>query len=101
LAAALYNLAPVWGQNLILSGYSLLLDRERYGERFRGFKDLLAKTEWYSESELLAYQDERLRATTRQAYETVPFYRSRFDECKLTPSDICGVCDLPKIPLLT
>lgn len=100
-ASALYNLAPVWGQNLILSGYSLLLDRERYGERFRGFRDLLAKTEWYSESELLAYQDERLRATIAHAYETVPFYRRRFDECKLKPTDIRGQRDLPKIPLLT
>lgn len=101
LGSVLYNLAPVWGQNLILSGYSLLLDRERYGERFRGFRDLLAKTEWYSENELIAYQDEQLRALIKHAYETVPFYRRRFDEGKLKPSDIRGQHDLPKVPLLT
>jgi phenylacetate-CoA ligase len=100
-AAALYNMAPVWGQNLILTGYSVLLDRERYGGRFGEFRDLLAKAEWYSESEAEAYQDERLRATVKHAYETVPFYRQRFDECKLKPSDIRGQNDLSKVPLLT
>ena len=100
-AAALYNLAPVWGQNLILTGYSTLLDRERYGGRFGEFRDLLAKAEWFSESELAAYQDELLRATVTHAYETVPFYRRRFDECKLKPSDVRAQSDLPKVPLLT
>ncbi|HSN04212.1 MAG TPA: hypothetical protein VLS44_04470 [Nitrospira sp.] len=100
-AAALYNLAPVWGQNLILTGYSRLLDRERYGGRFGEFRDLLAKAEWFSESELAAYQDERLCATVKHAYETVPFYRRRFDECKLKPSDVRAQSDLPKVPLLT
>lgn len=100
-AAALYNMAPVWGQNLILTGYSALLDRERYGGRFGEYRDLLAKAEWYSESESEAYQDERLRAIVKHAYETVPFYRRRFDECKLKPSDIRGQTDLPKLPLLT
>jgi len=100
-ATALYNLVPAWGQSLILTGYSTLLDRERYGGRFAEFRDLLAKAEWFSESELTAYQDDRLCATVKHAYETVPFYRRRFDECKLKPSDIRGQADLPKIPLLT
>ncbi|MDP1768774.1 MAG: hypothetical protein Q8L74_08225 [Nitrospirota bacterium] len=99
--AALYSLAPVWGQNLILTGYSTLLDRERYAGRFGEFRDLLAKAEWFSRSELEAYQDERLRTIVKHAYETVPFYRRRFDECKLKPSDIRGQGDLPKVPLLT
>lgn len=99
--AALYSLAPVWGQNLILTGYSTLLDRERYAGRFGEFRDLLAKAEWFSRSELEAYQDERLRAIVKHAYETVPFYRRRFDECKLKPSDIRSQGDLPKVPLLT
>lgn len=100
-AAALYGLAPVWGQNMILTGYSTILDRERYGGRFGEFQDLLAKAEWFSNSELEAYQDERLRAVVTHAYETVPFYKRRFDESKLKPSDIRGHRDLPKLPLLT
>jgi phenylacetate-CoA ligase len=100
-AATLYRLAPVWGQNLLLSGFGVMLDRERYGGRYAEFRDLLAKTEWMSRSDLEAYQDERIRTVVAHAYDHVPFYRRRFERCKLTPRDIRGRHDLPKIPVLT
>lgn len=100
-AAALYRLAPVWGQNLILSGYGALLERQRYGGRFQEFAELLERSERWSAQEIRAYQDERLRATIANAYATVPFYRRRFDAMRLTPADIRGQADLPKLPLLT
>ena len=100
-AAALYRLAPIWAQNQILSGYGTLLERERYGGGYRAYRDLLSRTERYSRAELEAYQDERLRTVVSHAYDTVPFYRRRFDELKLKPSDIKGQRDLHKIPLLT
>ena len=100
-AAALYGMAPVWGQNLMLTGFGTLLDRQRYGGRYPEFRDLLAKSEWWSRAELEAYQDERLRVVVKHAYDTVPFYRRRFDDCRLKPADIRGRQDLAKIPLLT
>lgn len=101
IASSIYERLPVWGQNLVLSGYGMALDRERYGGRFREFQDLLAKTERYSRSDIEAYQDERLRAVVRHAYDTVPYYRRVFDAAKLAPSDIRSKGDLPKVPLLT
>lgn len=100
-AAALYRLAPVWGQNLMLTAFSALLDRERYGGQFGEFQELLEKTERFSEVELQSYQDERLRMIVTHAYANVPFYKRRWDEHKVKPSDIRGVADLPKLPLLT
>ena len=100
-AAAAYRLAPVWGQNLLLTAYGVMLERERYRGRFAEFRDLLATSERWSASELEAYQDERLREIVSHAYATVPFYRRVFDERKLTPADIRGRADLPKLPLLT
>lgn len=100
-ASALYQFAPVWGQNLMLTGFSWLLDRERYGGRFEEFRSLLEKTERFSDSELQAYQDERLCTIVTNAYSKVPFYKRRWDEHKVKPSDIRGVADLPKLPLLT
>lgn len=100
-AATLYRLAPVWGQNLMLTGFGTLLERERYGGRFGEFRDFLARSEWFSRTELEDYQDERIRTIVAHAYETVPFYRRRFDERKLKPQDVRGRADLPKIPLLT
>lgn len=99
--AALYGAAPVWVQNVMLTGFSAKLERERYGGRYPEFRELLARTEWFSHAELQAYQDERLRAVVAHAYDAVPYYRRIFDERKLKPSDIRGQGDLPKLPLLT
>ncbi|MEP7119265.1 MAG: hypothetical protein ABI880_16880, partial [Acidobacteriota bacterium] len=98
---AAYQWAPVWAQNLLLTGYGALLERERYGGRFLEFRALLQRSEHWSTSDLEAYQDERLREVVAHAYATVPFYRTRFDALRLTPADIRGRADLPKIPLLT
>jgi phenylacetate-CoA ligase len=100
-AAALYRHAPVWSQNAMLTAFSALLDRERYGGRFSEFRELLARTERLPLADLHAYQDERLRHVVTEAYEHVPFYRRRFDDLRLKPTDIRGRQDLPKIPLLT
>jgi phenylacetate-CoA ligase len=99
--AALYGAAPIWAQNAMLTGFSAMLERERYGGRYAEFCQLLARTEWLSHAELQAYQDERLRAVVAHAYDAVPYYRRIFDEHKLKPSDIRGQDDVPKIPLLT
>jgi len=99
--SAAYNWIPAWGQNLALTGYSALLDRERYGGRFAEFRTLLTKSEQWTATELRAYQDERLRLVVQHAYDTVPYYRRRFDEIGLRPSDVTTTGDLPKVPLLT
>ena len=101
LASTAYRLAPAWGQNLLLSGFGLFLELERYSGRFREFCELLERTQWLASGEIASYQDERLRAVVAHAYDTVPFYRRRFDERRLRPDDIKGQADLPKIPLLT
>jgi phenylacetate-CoA ligase len=100
-AATLYRMAPVWAQNLLLTGFGAALERERFGGRYEEFRALLAKSERWSRTELEAYQDERIREIVADAYEHVPYYRRRFDEVRLTPRDIRGRGDLPKIPLLT
>ena len=73
IAAKAYRLAPVWAQNWMLTGYGVILERERYSGRYAEFRDLLAETEWKSTAELEAYQDERLRTIVAHAYHTVPF----------------------------
>ena len=100
-ASLLYSKAPVWGQNLMLTAFGAVLERERYSGRYREFQQLLERTEWASPAELENYQNERLRVVVSHAYEHVPFYRRRFDALKLTPADIRTIADLPKLPLLT
>jgi phenylacetate-CoA ligase len=101
VAAALYRASPIWAQNLMLTGFSAVLERERYGGRYRGYQELLSRTETWSLRDLQGYQDERLHLVVKHAYETVPYYRRRFDELKLKPTDVKGRSDLHKVPLLT
>lgn len=100
-AAAVYRRSPVWGQNLLLQAFSLLLERERFGGRYSEYRDLLLGSERWSAAELRSFQDERLRLIVRHAYETVPFYRRRFDEAGLSPAEIRTQADLPRVPILT
>ena len=51
--------------------------------------------------ELRQVQDEKLRRVVSHAYEQVPFYRKRFEEAGLHPSQIQGLQDLDRIPITT
>lgn len=101
VAAAVYRASPVWCQNLMLTGFATLLERERYGGRYHEFQELLANSDRWSREELIAYQNERLRVVVKHAYDSVPYYRARFDERRLKPEDIRTQGDLGKLPLLT
>ncbi|MCL4487839.1 MAG: hypothetical protein M1570_06875 [Chloroflexi bacterium] len=46
-------------------------------------------------------QNRRVRAMTRHAYDTVPFYRAAMDEIGLRPEEFRTAEDLRKLPLLT
>ncbi len=50
---------------------------------------------------LEAIQLRRLRATVERVWETVPFYRRRFQEAGLTPADIRTLNDLQRLPFTT
>jgi phenylacetate-CoA ligase len=51
--------------------------------------------------QLRALQAERLHASVRHAYDQAPFYRERFAAAGITPDDIRGLDDLPKLPFTT
>lgn len=55
----------------------------------------------YSEEELKAWQEKKLRGIVRHAYDTVPYYKRLFDENSISPSDIRTMDDLQKIPITT
>jgi phenylacetate-CoA ligase len=50
---------------------------------------------------LRALQAERLRAMVQYAYERAPFWRRKFDDAGVAPSDIHGLDDLSRIPFCT
>ncbi|PXY30798.1 phenylacetate--CoA ligase PaaK [Prauserella flavalba] len=63
--------------------------------------DDLSPAERTSVDELRATQLERLQWTLRHAYENVPFYRRKFDEAGVHPSDCRELADLARFPCTT
>ena len=49
-------------------------------------------------SELRKLQGERLKDLVRRAYESVPFYRAKFEAKGVKPEDIRGIEDIAKLP---
>ena len=98
---AIYDTLPVWVQNSILSVYSVKLDFERYGGKFKEYKKLLNKSQWFSPEEMKSYQESKLRDLIEYSYIHVPYYRRMLDERNLKPVDIQCIEDLQKLPVLT
>jgi phenylacetate-CoA ligase len=59
------------------------------------------ETECMDEGALRRLQGERLKETVRRAYECVPFYRRKFDEAGVHPSQINSIDDIVKLPFTT
>jgi phenylacetate-CoA ligase len=97
----LYDLTPATVQSLLVTAFSARLERERYGGRFQEFRDLLEESQWWDRERIGRYQDERLRAIVRHAYEHVPYYRELFDRHGIRADKFNGREDLPRIPVIT
>ena len=59
------------------------------------------EVELASRDEIMSLQRERLAWSLRHAYEKSPFYRRRFDEAGVHPSDFRELPDLAKFPFTT
>jgi phenylacetate-CoA ligase len=66
-------------------------------------KDLkfLLKSQWWSKEQLIEYQNEKLRALIKHAYENTGYHKEILDNLGLKPKDIQSVNDLHKLPIMT
>lgn len=97
----LYDLSPATFQTVLLNGYAVKLHFRQFTWEFsRQLRELL-ESQWWTLEALVNYQNEKLRALVKHAYETVPYYRDVMKERCLTPNDIKSVTDLWKLPILT
>ncbi len=59
------------------------------------------KIECMTDKARLELQTESLKNTVKRAYAKVPYYRAKFDEMNLKPSDIKSLKDISKLPFIT
>ena len=98
---SIYSHLPIWAQNLACSMSGIMMRKTRYNATFYNFLEFLERSQWWSLTELQAYQDEQVSRVVNHAYKTVPYYRRVMDKLKLKPSDIRTTSDLTKLPILT
>ena len=88
--------------------YSTILKHILYpiGEALIGtnmlkYLKMVEETQWWSPAQLREFQNEKLRALVKHAYQSVPYYHRIFEERGLTDNDLQTVEDLQKLPILT
>ena len=94
---ALYGCCPQWVKSL----YSSIPYPLRAGPAFRETVRLIERTEYADRSTLSELQGTMLRDLVNHAFANVPYYREAFQRGGLQASDIRGIGDLNKLPLLT
>lgn len=99
-ARRFYRYLPFPLQKALVAGYGRLILRDRFAADYNELERFLERSERSDPELLREYQEERLRRIVRHAYETVPHYREVMDSRGLRPSDIVGIDDLVKLPVL-
>jgi phenylacetate-CoA ligase len=71
------------------------------GEKYLNYLRMLRRTERMTRDELDALQLDKLKRMIGHSFESVPYYRRRFDESGVQPGDLQKLDDLSKFPVLT
>jgi len=72
-----------------------------FGRNISRSLKFLSKSQWWTEDELISFQNERLNLLINHAFNNVPFYSELFKSLRLGPQDIKCIDDLKKLPILT
>jgi phenylacetate-CoA ligase len=97
----IYSAMPPSLQTLMLNAYAFRIHLERFGNKFEKLLRQFIENERLSDTQIVDYQNERLKLLIEHAYRTVPYYAEIMRDKKLTPGDIKTRQDLTKLPLLT
>lgn len=83
-------------EKIILPGTDILLKKDIAKQL-----NFLIKSQYWSEDDLIAFQNRKLQELINHAYKNVPYYYELFNELNLKPSDFQKKNDLKKLPILT
>lgn len=100
-ALDIYNESPPWMQEIFAFLTGPVPRSVMLGSGFHAFLKELNKTQWYKPEMLRRFQESRLRALVRHAYNNVPYYHKVFKERNIRPENVKTIEDLKEIPILT
>src|SRR5713226_8555934 len=98
---AIYLKLPIPLQHAACSLEGRRIKRSRFGSAFRVLLEQAEARTFWSEEQVTRYRDQRLRDFVGHCARTVPFYRRRFQELRISPGDIRTMDDLRHLPIIT
>ena len=75
LGSLAYRRSPVWAQELAIAARSSLRGALREGAAFEAMLKQVTESQWWSASELQAFQSRKLRTILQSATRDVPYYQ--------------------------
>ena len=100
-ANRLYQWAPRPIQTLLLNAYAANLHRVRFGKSYRALLVDWDESQWWEPSRLRDLQDVLVRQIVAYAAQRVPLYGRLWSEHGVVTSQVQGVADLPRLPVIT
>lgn len=97
----LYKKSPLWVKKTVGSVYGMLPYSVRYGKRYEDYKKLARSARSWSVEKRDTFLYEKLKQLITHAYETVPFYREKYDAAGVNPDTFKVLSDLDKFPCIT
>jgi phenylacetate-CoA ligase len=95
-----YCLMPSFAQDMDVPVAGWSLARKKFGKGFSEFLAHIEETQWWTEDELIEYQNEKLEYLVGFVAENSRFYRKVMQRAGVKPSDILEVSDLKRLPYL-
>lgn len=97
----LYDVSPVWMQNLMCCIKGQKIVKERFNEVFfKNMETLRDSYKWEAEK-INRYKEEQTRNMLEYVYRECPFYKKFFDAHHVSPADFKELEDIEKFPVLT
>lgn len=96
-----YYKSPQFVKNIVGGAYRKLPDRLLLGKTYREFTNLLEASVHWNKQEHEDYQYEQVKNVINQAYNNIDFYREKYDQYGVKPTDFRYLDDLKKFPLVS
>lgn len=97
----LYKRSPLWVKKTVGTVYGLLPYSIRYGKRYEEYKLLARSARSWNLEQRDQFLFEKLSSLIKHAYETVPFYKEKYDAAGVSPEMFVCLDDLQKFPSIT
>lgn len=91
ISNTIYNLSPVWLQNVLVSAYGYRWQKRRYGGIFLQEYEAAIAREPFTQNQWLAYENEQLQKMLLHAYRHVPYYKAVFTQHGFTEASLKAI----------